>query len=252
MLLLCLALTIALAGCGDKEAVKDRKSGETTITSDQAIEEDTKDYATKQESDLDLKNKQTDKKDAGKLAEEEKNPSTKAVAKASEPGAKKGQGTALAKTDHGKNEVTIAVEGSGVANPIKLTLSELKDMKDGYFAGDFFSLNSWGTKEYFYFEGVKLKNILDAAKLKATATSITFVAEDGYEQTLTKDAALKEDYIDEQDDTKKYPVIIAWHENKQDYKQADGAPFRMVIGQKAAGDVNKPQWVSNITKIVVE
>lgn len=146
----------------------------------------------------------------------------------------------------------LTITGKGVNGEIKLTLSELKDMKDGYFSDDFFALNNYGTKAYFSFSGIKINALLDAAGVKPTATKVTFVAEDGYEQSLSLEDARRENYIDEQDDTKQYPVIIAWSENGEAYKETDGLPFRMVIGQKAPGDINKPQWVANVAKIVVE
>jgi DMSO/TMAO reductase YedYZ molybdopterin-dependent catalytic subunit len=152
-----------------------------------------------------------------------------------------------------KDEKTsLQIEGSGVDTSLKLSLDDLKELKDGYFEDEFFSLNSYGTKEYFSFKGIRLKVILEKAKLNNSATKIKFVASDGYEQDLTIQEALKEDYIDEQNPDKKYPVIIAWHENGEDYDIERGAPFRLVIGQRESGDVNKPQWVQNIVKIIVD
>lgn len=123
----------------------------------------------------------------------------------------------------------------------------LRDIED-----DFFSLNSYGTKEYFHFRGVKMKAILDKVGLNRNTATVSFIASDGYKQELTLEQALREDYIDEQNPDKKYPVIIAWHENGEDYNAEKGAPFRLVIGQKESGDVNKPLWVQNLAKIIVD
>jgi len=144
------------------------------------------------------------------------------------------------------------IEGSGIENSITLSLDELKSMKDAFYEDDFFSLNSYGTEEYFHFKGVKIKAILDKTVLKSNASTITFIASDGYKHQMTVEEALREDYIDEHNPEKKYPVIIAWHENGKDYDPNKGAPFRLVIGQKEPGDVNKPQWVQNTVKIIVE
>ncbi|MDD4504617.1 MAG: molybdopterin-dependent oxidoreductase, partial [Clostridiaceae bacterium] len=102
------------------------------------------------------------------------------------------------------------------------------------------------------FKGVKLSAILEKAGLNKNAATLKFIASDGYEYEIAIEQALKEDYIDEQNPDKKYPVIIAWHENGQDYDAAKGAPYRLVIGQKEPGDVNKPQWVQNVVKIIVD
>lgn len=150
------------------------------------------------------------------------------------------------------DKASLNIEGAGIENPITLSLDDLKSMKEAYYEDDFFSLNSYGTKEYFHFKGVKIRAILDKAGLKENASMITFVASDGYKHEMTVEEALKEDYIDEQDPSKKYPVIIAWHENGNDYDVDKGAPFRLVIGQKEPDDVNKPQWVQNIAKIIIE
>ena len=47
-------------------------------------------------------------------------------------------------------------------------------------------------------------------------------------------------------------MIIAWEENGIEYDVAYGPPYKLIVGQKEAGDVNKPQWVSNIDRIIVE
>ncbi len=165
-----------------------------------------------------------------------------------DPGSQTAQNTGT-DADDGQ---TMTISGSGVEKTVTLSLSDLKSMKDAYYEDDYFALNSYGTKAYFSFRGVKLAAVLEKAGLKSSARTITFVAPDGYEQQLTVEQALKTDYIDEQNPDKKYPVIIAWHENGEDYDPAEGLPFRLVVGQKAPGDANKPQWVSNIKKVIVE
>jgi DMSO/TMAO reductase YedYZ molybdopterin-dependent catalytic subunit len=150
------------------------------------------------------------------------------------------------------DQTVLQIEGSGVEKSLKLSLDELKGMKEAYFEDDFFSLNSYGTKEYFHFKGIKLKALLDKAGLKKNASTVKCTASDGYSQEITIEHALREDYIDEQNPDKKYPVIIAWHENGQDYDVNRGAPFRLVLGQKEPGDVNKPQWVMNVVKITID
>jgi|GEM_PF-3543684 len=150
-----------------------------------------------------------------------------------------------------EDKASIQVEGAGIEKSLSLSLEDLKAMEDHIFEDDFFSLNSYGTKEYFHFKGVKLSAVLQEAGLKEGAAAVTVAASDGYKLELTLEQALREDYIDEQDSSKKYPVIIAWQENGSDYDAEAGNPFRLVIGQKEAGDVNKPQWVMNIAKITV-
>lgn len=147
---------------------------------------------------------------------------------------------------------SFSIEGK-VKNELKLTVNDLKSMDDIFFEADFFSLNSFGTKAYFHFKGVNLWNLLEQkAEIFDDATSVTIIAEDGYKMAFTVEQVKKQDYIDEQNKDVLYPMIIAWEENEVEYDAADGAPFKLVVGQKEAGDVNKPQWVSNIDKIVIE
>lgn len=180
---------------------------------------------------------------------EEKTPDAPVSSSAAEPKDGNAKPPEAPKQD---DSSSMKIEGSGVEKEITLSLNDLKAMTDAYFEDDFYSLNSYGTREHFHFKGVKVKAILDQAGLKSSATKIKFVASDGYAQELSVELALKEDYIDQDNPDKKFPVIIAWHENGKDFDAKKGAPFRLVVGQKEIDDMNKPQWVSNIAKIIVD
>ncbi len=147
---------------------------------------------------------------------------------------------------------TLKIQGS-VTNKIAFTLDELKSMKDIIFEDEFYSLNSFGTTGHTRFKGVKLWSLLERkAKLSSKASKITVIAADGYRMEFTLEEVMKQDYMDETNPAKKFPMIIAWEEKGQEYDPAKGAPYKLVVGQREAGDVNKPQWVSNIDRIIVE
>ncbi len=134
-----------------------------------------------------------------------------------------------------------------------ITLDELKSLDDIIVDEDYYSFNSFGTNGHTHFKGVNLWYLLDQyAGIDDTASSITILATDGYKMTFTKEQIMRQDYIDETDPAKQLPVIIAWEENGTEYDPEDGAPYKLVIGQIAPGDVNKPQWVSMIDRIIVE
>lgn len=140
-----------------------------------------------------------------------------------------------------------------VGKPISLNLDDLKAMNDIIFKGSFYSLNNFGTTAHTEFKGVNLWSLLNSkAEILDDASKIRIIATDGYEMNFTVAEVKRQDYIDETDDSVKLPMIIAWEENGEEYDLDDGLPFKLVIGQKEAGDINKPQWVSNIEKIVVE
>ncbi|MFA9422796.1 MAG: molybdopterin-dependent oxidoreductase [Sedimentibacter sp.] len=140
-----------------------------------------------------------------------------------------------------------------VETELSLTLEELKKMDDLIFEGDFYSLNSFGTTGYTHFKGINLWKLLELKAIISTAaTKVTVIAQDGYKMEFTVNQVKKQDYMDETNPDNIYPMIIAWEENEEEYDSEEGAPFKLVVGQKQAGDVNKPQWVSNIDKIVIE
>lgn len=145
----------------------------------------------------------------------------------------------------------LKIEGL-VENQLKLPLHELKTLNDIIFEADFYSLNSFGTTGYTHFKGVKLWDLLEQnALIKAEASKVSIVAQDGYSMEFTLDQ-VKMDYMDETNPDTKYPMIIAWEENGEEYSTDEGAPYKLVVGQKEPGDVNKPQWVSNIDVIIIE
>jgi hypothetical protein len=148
--------------------------------------------------------------------------------------------------------VTLKIEGLADKHLI-ISLDQLKAMGDMIYEADFYSLNSFGTTGYTHFKGVNLWSLLESNSLISDeASKVTVVAEDGYKMEFTMEQVKRQDYIDETNPDAKYPMIIAWEENGEEYTSKEGSPFKLVVGQKEAGDVNKPQWVSNIDKIVIE
>lgn len=146
----------------------------------------------------------------------------------------------------------LKIEGN-VENSLSLSLDDLKAMEDFIFSGTFYSLNSFGTTEYTDFTGVKLWNLLkEEALISEEAAKVKVIAVDGYSMEFTAEQIKRDDYIDETNQDLKLPVIIAWKENGEEYNPEEGPPYKLVIGQKEPGDVNKPQWVRDIDKIIVE
>lgn len=159
----------------------------------------------------------------------------------------------ISKTPNKDEKNLLQFNGSGIESPISISLEELKNMKGGVVEDDYFSLNSYGTKEYFHFKGVAIGYLLNQkVKFKKGATKVKFIAEDGYTIEYHINEVMKEDYIDEQNPDKKYKMIIAWEENGKAYNPKQGKPFRLVVGQKGEGDINKPNWVQNIKSIQID
>lgn len=148
---------------------------------------------------------------------------------------------------------TIVIEGDAVESKVLFTLEELKSMEEGLVEADYFSINSYGTKAYFHFKGISLGYLLkEKVNLKDNASKATFIAEDDYTVEYTLEDVLRDDYIDEQNPETKYEMILAWEEDGREYDLGNGNPFRLVVGQKEPGDVNKPYWVSNVKTIRID
>lgn len=149
-------------------------------------------------------------------------------------------------------ENALKIEGK-VGNKLAFTLDELKDMTDIIFEGNYYSLNSFRTTRHNMFKGVNLWSLLEQkTQILPDAAKISIIATDGYKMEFTIDEVKKQDYIDETNPEAKFPMIIAWEQDGEEYSVDEGAPFKLIIGQREPGDVNKPQWVSNIDKIIVD
>ncbi len=146
----------------------------------------------------------------------------------------------------------IKIEGQ-VAIPLTLGLSQLKELDDLIYSNDYYSLNSFGTTGHTNFKGIKLWDLLTKeAQVLSSASRVRIVATDGYEMSFGINDVIRQDYIDETDQSKQLPIIIAWEENGVEYDGEKNPPYKLVVGQREPGDVNKPLWVSNIDKIIVE
>jgi len=148
---------------------------------------------------------------------------------------------------------TVVIKGGAVGNKALFTLEELKSMEKGLREANYFSLNSHGTQKYFHFKGISLSYLLkEKVNLKDSASKVVFTAEDGYMVEYTLEDVLKKDYIDEQNPETKYEMILAWEEDGVEYNLEIGNPFRLVVGQKEPGDINKPYWVFNVKTICID
>ena len=147
----------------------------------------------------------------------------------------------------------ILIKGEAVKEQAVFTLDELKSMEEGLIEADYFGINSYGTKGYTHFKGIWVWHLLSKqVNLKEDASSVTFIAEDGYQVEYTLEDVMKEDYIDEQTPETRYKMILAWEENGYELAPQTGMPLQLVVGQRESGDVNKPYWVKNVITIRVD
>ena len=145
----------------------------------------------------------------------------------------------------------LKVEGK-VGKGLRLGLNELKTMDSLLFKGEFYSINNFGTTNHTEFKGVSLWKLLEEAEISGDAVSVEIIAIDGYKMEFTVEQVKRQDYMDETKKDAKFPMIIAWEEDGEEYDPEEGPPYKLIIGQNEPGDVNKPQWVSKIDKIIVK
>lgn len=248
LLIILLSILLSLSGCKAKQEKvetpgstdQEQQISQEDNTEEQDIEED---HVNVEEQEEEEQAEQTE--ETPDVKEEETSPKSKEPEKKPEPKED------IEKTPE-ETKDTLKIEGK-VTNELALSLSQLKDMKDIIFTGNYYSINNFGTTNHTKFKGVNLWSLLnEKAKISSDATKVAIIAVDGYKMEFTIDQVKRQDYIDETNPDLKFPIIIAWEENDQEYDSEEGPPFKLVIGQKEEGDVNKPQWVSNIDKINVE
>jgi len=283
LLILIIVFSLSITGCSPEQEVNAPENQEEDTSSDQEDEEDNelseddkqeeneKDNENLEESEnekTDEEKDQTEENKALKESEnsEEANDENKNKDETEEEVTEEDSESEDSSSDDTINEEVsseneennqeeinlLKIEGN-VENSLSLSLDDLKAMEDFVYTGTFYSLNSFGTTEYTDFTGVKLWDLLkEKALISEDATGIQVVAVDGYSMEFTVEQIKRNDYIDETNQNLKLPVIIAWKENGEEYNPEEGPPYKLVIGQKEPGDVNKPQWVRDIDKIIVE
>lgn len=81
-----------------------------------------------------------------------------------------------------------------VENPIEYTYDQLLTMIDTRYTRDFHCVTGWSVKDV-YWEGVKIKTLVEKAKVKEEAKWVIFYSLDGYTSVVPKEDALAEDSI---------------------------------------------------------
>ena len=246
-IIIILAISLSLSGCNSKKEKNEIKVNmdEKQEINQVEIEEETREEAdTKEELEEKEQEQEENQEDKDKKEESPQN---------TEKPTEKVETVKDTKDEPVEETANILKIEGNVGNELKLSLSDLKAMESIIFQGEYYSINNYGTTNHTKFKGVNLWELLDQeSQVSSAATKVSIVATDGYKMEFTIEQAKKQDYIYETNPDAKFPMIIAWEENGEEYDSEEGPPFKLVVGQKEPGDVNKPQWVSNIDKIIVE
>ena len=82
--------------------------------------------------------------------------------------------------------------GQRVEEPVRLSLEELKAMEEGLVEDDYFSINSYGTEQYFHFRGFGLASPAGKSETEGERLKVTFIAGDGYQVEYTLEEVQRE------------------------------------------------------------
>lgn len=138
-------------------------------------------------------------------------------------------------------EYDLSIEGA-VTRKVELTLEQLQD-SPSVITKTYSSLNNYGTRESFRFEGIYLEDLFDEfVSLKNNAKSITVSAPDGYKRSFNLDSEPLGVYWT---DFEGNQMMLAWEMN------GTSCDLKLVIGQIDTDHVNKPLWVSDVNAITV-
>ncbi|HHU77000.1 MAG TPA: hypothetical protein GXZ24_08950 [Firmicutes bacterium] len=77
----------------------------------------------------------------------------------------------------------LEIVGDGVENALSFTLAELEAMQQCEQV--YSTINTWPTKRWYMARGIKLRDLLELATIKESATLLKFIGKDGYGTNLT-------------------------------------------------------------------
>lgn len=113
-------------------------------------------------------------------------------------------------------EYRLTVDGL-VRRPTTFTWADLESLPRTRWTRDFQCVTGWRVDDV-HWEGVQLRDVLDAVGVQETATAITFSSYDGvYTESLTVEQAMTDE------------VLVATHLDGAVVTQAHGGPARLVV-----------------------
>ena len=125
---------------------------------------------------------------------------------------------------------TLAVSGC-CSNPKKFSFAELSKIGIVEDTSDFHCVTGW-SRLGMKWKGIRLKDIAEFCKVKASAKHVYFEGSDGYSTNITMDEAMKDD------------VLIVFEANGEPLPKEHGGPVRMITPQLWAWKGSK--WIKSI------
>ena len=125
---------------------------------------------------------------------------------------------------------TLEIDGA-VANPIKLTWADFRQLSTSECVADFHCVEGWSIKGCKW-RGVTLIEVAEITQPKAEVKYVSFSCYDGYTTSLSLEKALQEN------------VLLAFELNGQPLDAALGGPVRVVVPDKYA--YKSAMWIKRI------
>lgn len=155
----------------------------------------------------------------------------------------------------------LSIKGDGIAKDSQFTVAEIEKMVEGSMKAKYtmMTLVEPHTDQY---EGISLPYLLKQVGIKDTAKSVQVVCSDGVSMKFTIAEIMKQDYMNEVDNTK-LTTILAYGKNdiplvkdktSEGYDKTvgnEGGPLRLMVGQTEKGERNSPKCLQNVVSIVV-
>ena len=166
------------------------------------------------------------------------------------------------KQESGQLESTpgfLVITGNGVEKQTKISLAELKEMKEATVGVCYSVVNNWPTKKFAVGKGVKVTYLLEKAGIKNDAQTIIVWARDGYNATFTREQLEEKRFYfpnllnDSKAGAKEVPAILAWEhrEGTNDLSKATGGDLCLLLGQKGLNDAAAPVGVKDVVNLEV-
>lgn len=166
------------------------------------------------------------------------------------------------KQESGQLESTpgfLVITGNGVEKQTKISLAELKEMKEATVGECYSLVNNWPTKKFAVGKGVKVTYLLEKAGIKNDAQTIIVWAGDGYNATFTREQLEEKRFYfpnllnDSKAGAKEVPAILAWEhrEGTNDLSKATGGDLCLLLGQKGLNDAAAPVGVKDVVNLEV-
>lgn len=166
------------------------------------------------------------------------------------------------KQESGQLESTpgfLTITGNGVEQQTKISLTELKDMKEATVGECYSVVNNWPSKKVAVGKGVKITHLLEKAGIKDDAQTIVVWAGDGYNATFTREQLEEKRFYfpnlmqDIKEGAEVVPAIIAWEhrEGTNDLSKATDGDLCLLLGQKGLNDAVASVWVKDVVTLEV-